>query len=1733
VRLLERAFAGCSRVVVTKLHGGFSGSLVLKTDSYGLDGSRDEPTVTKLDDAVSMLDEVNKTAKFTKLVGASAAKVQRGPFLVDASGEPIVKDASTEKDFGCVVLDMAGACWVMPEFYGKLDTELISTFKQHVVRQLAVQPDLEITTDVMTVMQELWGAGGPLRALALETCKRSDTLETQPGGLIERALRGIITSLILAFRVPNNAEGTDVAQGYSTPPLLDDCLSKVLESEPTWLTEDWSSEIKGLQAKKFKHSLVHDCDAAVWRDEYTCKALVGLVEQLESLLQPGDSTWLASYKPIRMHQHGDLNCGNILVDVRNSLWLIDFAKAGEQALFVDAAKMVSVILFEQFPVPLTLDDLRRGGGAQKLVDALGASKDQADYLVNLATACDSKAALVKRLAIDGSHQRFLPFIDDNAVAEQRAKEACGVIDLLFKPSADGKQPQLWEMGERQPPADWPAYAQLALQLCARVLKVTTELVAECSRREQDNGEAIKEDLHPVQFLLPLLKRALSTLRYRDCGSWQKQVAWYAAQRLAEALTPLLRQPAQPLPASADRVLATELRLVAGQPIAMLGAAGRLDGGLGQRQLFLASVDNDSSAKRLISDETHPLKYDRVDQTVLPWHVPSPETVSTILELAQQDLATTVPALEALVQTIPSLELLSSERAQGVDGPGVSALIKQVQRITPKVQALQNRVKIEQINDACDQDQVIVKSLQVKADQEREKAEATSEQEKQNAGEEREETKQQEIETVPGRSQNTLRNFLRKAVQYLRMKTVKAKAEAKARAKTEKEQEERRSNEEVGRRDGKAEWQARLNAKLERSKETLKSGLNQALNDLRSSLSNAVAFDEGSLRKDIDQWSLQQLGGLHVRSYGVEQRLLVHSNGAWLEQSVTHSARGSAQHQLEGNDSQLSITLHPWNHAPLVLPLADFEALRARHASTLRSQHASIVDALSGQRLDIFDQCVPIKVVTTAKQALSKVNEVEGLALWLLKAHAKRRDAADTGPAACLLLTAPPAAGKTCLMSQLVMHVLDSKECDMVPILIKVQELQRHLLNKENRLVFEQSWNWVDAFLQCVHGAGSDQYRMLRQSLMARRALVLLDGIDEGGKARTAIERHVTEVLAPQGHVMLVTSRPAGLEEERFRNHFERVQLEPLSEVQQEEVIIKRLGKGEHSELLEYVRDSKRVPRDDETKQRVTGNPLMLSMVISIFQSKKGMEISMPTTITELYQTASKAMLERVDRKERGAAASAAAVPRLTSLLEATFFEAHAAEIRNFGDEQLNRAALALFATDKLQHPGGLNLDDSCAELPAEAKEALRAVRERVAQDRLPLLSLLEAEPLRMQSSHLSFQEYFTMRAICTGEHRLPRDSPPWKWSSFWANVAKLGSENGTKFGDGLLRAAGVEGDELNLSGELGGDLPTVLSVACAIMGSLKVLDLSDNSLGPEGGLAVAKKFKDNGSLTSLILGGNLIGPVGGKAVAEALLVNKSLKSLELALNGIKDEGSKLIGEALRVNNSLTSLDLTRNGIGKDGSLAIAGAINKVNSLLVSLNLKGNNLGPEGGVVIAEALRVNGSLRALDLSINKIGPKGGAAVAKALEANCSLISLNLGHNGIGKEGGAAIAEALTFNGSLTSLNIAGNDTGDIGAAAVVDALRVRGSLKYLILGVNGISPEGGVAIAKALCVKSSLVSLSLWDNKLGPEGGEAIAGALKSNRWLTELDLRNNQLGEAGSVAIANAMKINGSLTYLE
>jgi hypothetical protein len=306
--------------------------------------------------------------------------------------------------------------------------------------------------------------------------------------------------------------------------------------------------------------------------------------------------------------------------------------------------------------------------------------------------------------------------------------------------------------------------------------------------------------------------------------------------------------------------------------------------------------------------------------------------------------------------------------------------------------------------------------------------------------------------------------------------------------------------------------------------------------------------------------------------------------------------------------------------------------------------------------------------------------------------------------------------------------------------------------------------------------------MMRQAMTARRALLLIDGLDEGGQVRDQIERHIVEVLVPQGHVLLATSRPAGVSEQRFAD-FHRLRLSPLSDEQQLQAMEGRLGKQQASVLLPYLQEN--MPADAVTKERITGNPLMLSMLISVFEIRRG--IAMPSTVAELYDVATRAMIER-----------AGSNGDMTQALSALFYEAHIKQQRVITDQHFDAARQRLGS--------GASVD---------------LLRECALQDRTPLLSVLQAEPLQMQASHLSFQEYYVARALGEGVWTLPQGTKPWKFEAWWANTLRLGAEMGDAFGRGLMHAAGVSEDALDLKNELGGDRSTALRAVAIIMGSIR------------------------------------------------------------------------------------------------------------------------------------------------------------------------------------------------------------------------------------------------------------------------------------------------------------------------
>ena len=122
IRLIKTLHKGCKTVSANMMHGGFSGSLVLQTESKDLDGRPRDPAVTKIDEAEATKTESEKTETVGKLLGGSAIRQLTDPLYVNEVGE--TTEDAMNGGFGGVILEMAGACWVLPEFHGKIDTEV-------------------------------------------------------------------------------------------------------------------------------------------------------------------------------------------------------------------------------------------------------------------------------------------------------------------------------------------------------------------------------------------------------------------------------------------------------------------------------------------------------------------------------------------------------------------------------------------------------------------------------------------------------------------------------------------------------------------------------------------------------------------------------------------------------------------------------------------------------------------------------------------------------------------------------------------------------------------------------------------------------------------------------------------------------------------------------------------------------------------------------------------------------------------------------------------------------------------------------------------------------------------------------------------------------------------------------------------------------------------------------------------------------------------------------------------------------------------------------------------------------------------------------------------------------------------------------------------------------------------------------------------------------------------------
>ena len=173
-----------------------------------------------------------------------------------------------------------------------------------------------------------------------------------------------------------------------------------------------------------------------------------------------------------------------------------------------------------------------------------------------------------------------------------------------------------------------------------------------------------------------------------------------------------------------------------------------------------------------------------------------------------------------------------------------------------------------------------------------------------------------------------------------------------------------------------------------------------------------------------------------------------------------------------------------NHAPLLDPFIDLDTEYLRYSGWVRSTYAHIVDALSGERLDIMQQCVKLR-------ADGLVLYEEGGAFETIS-----RLTSSDEYARPLLVIGEAASGKSTLARLfLVLCVQQRREPQLVPYLLTTKDLVR--IMKQRSL----GGDYLDGYLRSVYGPRSRRYTFLKQAILERRVILVLDGVDEVHRER--------------------------------------------------------------------------------------------------------------------------------------------------------------------------------------------------------------------------------------------------------------------------------------------------------------------------------------------------------------------------------------------------------------------------------------------------------------------------------------------------------------------------------------------------------------------------------------------------------------------------------------------------------
>lgn len=195
---------------------------------------------------------------------------------------------------------------------------------------------------------------------------------------------------------------------------------------------------------------------------------------------------------------------------------------------------------------------------------------------------------------------------------------------------------------------------------------------------------------------------------------------------------------------------------------------------------------------------------------------------------------------------------------------------------------------------------------------------------------------------------------------------------------------------------------------------------------------------------------------------------------------------------------------------------------------------------------------------------------------------------------------------------------------------------------------------------------------------------------------------------------------------------------------------------------------------------------------------------------------------------------------------------------------------------------------------------------------------------------------------------------------------------------------------------------------------LRVLDLSDNTVGAAGAAALAEGVLAVAPrLGVLNLRDTSLGDLGARRVLAALTAAQELRK-EVSTDADGEDGDGDKGAAVPGVAGLTQLDLSGNELSPEGARWVAKFLRAAGATLTTLLLDDNELTSAGALKVARALTPDTTpvLASVSMTGNGVGGRGAVALATAAAALPAVAAVGLNENAIAEQSLARVRELLS-------------------------------------------------------------------------------------------------------------------------